>query len=78
MIELLPALPSQWRAGSVEGLRARGGFELDFAWQDGEIRRLKIHSLQGKDFVLRWGARTKSYSLRPGESLEVDLTDWGK
>ncbi|RDW86827.1 glycoside hydrolase family 95 protein [Aspergillus mulundensis] len=38
IIRLLPACPVGWRSGRLRGVRARGGFELEFAWEDGMIR----------------------------------------
>ncbi|KKK17471.1 hypothetical protein ARAM_005164 [Aspergillus rambellii] len=37
VIRLLPACPDEWRTGKIRGVRARGGFELDFGWKEGEI-----------------------------------------
>lgn len=46
-IELLPALPTRWSAGSVTGARAGGGFEVDFAWADGRVVSATIRSRRG-------------------------------
>lgn len=43
-IELLPALPKNWENGNIKGLLARGGYELDFAWENGVLTALSINS----------------------------------
>ena len=47
-IRLLPALPEEWSEGSVRGMRARGGFELDFDWKDGRAVFVCVTSLHGR------------------------------
>jgi alpha-L-fucosidase 2 len=46
-IEMLPALPKAWTTGSVRGLCARGGFEVDCTWRDGRLTQATIRSKHG-------------------------------
>jgi alpha-L-fucosidase 2 len=53
-IHLLPALPDVWPAGSITGLRARGGFEIvSLQWKDAKLVQLLIRSTIGGNLRLR-------------------------
>jgi alpha-L-fucosidase 2 len=52
-IHLLPALPDAWATGGIRGLRARGGFEVDMAWTDGQLTKAEILSRNGRTCRLR-------------------------
>ena len=67
-IELLPAIPKAWATGHVEGLRARGGFEVDLKWQDGQLVEATIQSLLGKPCTIRSGDSTMELNLKAGAS----------
>lgn len=73
-IQLLPALPSVWPRGSVKGLRARGGFEVDIAWKDGKLTRATLHSIKGQSCKVRYGRQVVSLSMTPGQSIYLDGT----
>ena len=51
-IELLPALPKEWEKGEVKGLKARGGYTVDIAWEDGKLKTYKIVDKDGKEITL--------------------------
>jgi alpha-L-fucosidase 2 len=71
-IHLLPALPKEWAGGAVEGLRARGGFEVDMTWKDGRLTRAVIHSLLGNPCQVRLGERVVDVRTKPGKSYTFE------
>ncbi|MDD6990634.1 MAG: glycoside hydrolase family 95 protein [Oscillospiraceae bacterium] len=52
-ISLLPALPPEWKHGSVRGMKARGGFTVHFDWSDGRITKAELYSDCGNQVSLR-------------------------
>lgn len=61
-IFILPALPVDWKKGSIMGLRARGGFLIEkLEWENGEISKLIIKSTLGGNCRIRSYNSLKSY-----------------
>jgi alpha-L-fucosidase 2 len=53
-LHLLPALPNAWPIGRVQGLRARGGFEIaDMQWKNGRLIKVLVKSRLGGVLHLR-------------------------
>lgn len=62
-LHLLPAIPDEWQEGSVEGLVARGNFEVSIMWKKGILEHAKIVSRLGGNL------RIRSYTPLVGQGL---------
>ena len=67
-IDILPALPAAWPSGSIRGLRAQGGFEVELVWKRGGLESLSLYSHAGNQAMLRCGDATLEVGLAAGES----------
>jgi alpha-L-fucosidase 2 len=71
-IDLVPALPQAWPKGSVTGLSARGGFDVDMTWADGKLTKATIHSKLGNPCRVRVGEKTIDLKTEKGKAYALD------
>ncbi|MDO5559654.1 MAG: glycoside hydrolase N-terminal domain-containing protein [Oscillospiraceae bacterium] len=73
MIQLLPALPSQWKTGHANGLCARGNFEISkMSWSDGKLRSVCVLSGSGGVCSLKYGSTQISFETKAGEEYSLN------
>jgi alpha-L-fucosidase 2 len=70
-INLLPALPNDWIKGYVNGLRARGGFEVNMQWEDHRLAKTLIHSTAGTHCNIRYRDKVITVQFKPGETKAI-------
>lgn len=71
-IDLLPALPDNLPEGSIEGVCARGGFELNFEWEGGKLKAVDVLSKTGAPCILRYGDREIEFKTSKGERYRLN------
>jgi alpha-L-fucosidase 2 len=71
-INLLPALPKEWAAGSVHGLCARGGFVVNLDWSGGKLKSVLIYSPAGGACHVRYGNITEDLTIGKGKAVTLN------
>jgi alpha-L-fucosidase 2 len=70
-VHLLPALPEAWPSGQVKGLRARGGYTVDMAWEDGRLTGAIIRGGRGGTCKVRYGGKVVEVKVRSGGAVTL-------
>ena len=71
-IDLLPALPKAWPAGSVRGLRARGNVGIDLVWEGGRLQSATLHPGNDGALAIRHADKDASLVATAGQPLKVN------
>ncbi|MDR3700582.1 MAG: glycoside hydrolase family 95 protein [Candidatus Sulfopaludibacter sp.] len=67
-VNLLPALPSALRNGSVSGLRARGGLAVAIDWRDGKLVKATLTASETKPVKVRYNGREIALQAKAGQT----------
>ena len=74
-IHLLPALPSAWPEGKIRGLRARGGYDVNIAWRNGELKRAEITARDDRQCVLKISGKELAVADADGTTVALQHED---
>ncbi|MGQ7869226.1 glycoside hydrolase family 95 protein [Sunxiuqinia sp. sy24] len=72
LIHLLPALPSSWKKGHIEGIKARGNFELDLYWKNGQLEKVTVYSNSNHDCNLKYMDKEINFETVSGKSYSFN------
>ena len=75
LIELLPALPSAWQNGILKGIAARGGYNVDMEWKEGQLVSVQITGPPSSDFKLKYKDILKSYQTDLKGYIHLNIND---
>ena len=72
-IQLLPSLPDAWKNGSIEGLCAKGNFEVGVSWNNNKLNKATILSKAGEPCVVRYKDKTLNFKTIKGKLYTITM-----
>jgi alpha-L-fucosidase 2 len=69
---LLPALPDAWHSGTVDGICARGGFEISMSWKNGSLVKVKVLSKTGNKCTLNYKGKAVTFDTKKGNTYKLN------
>ena len=70
-LDFLPALPENWRNGSIKGICARGGIVADISWKDGKVVEASLKSKADQGVRCRINGAFRDFQLKAGKTLSI-------
>ena len=71
VLQLLPALPSAWKRGSITGLKARGNIEVGLTWEEGELSQAQISTPVAQKIRLSSASFSEATTIKSDDGNSV-------
>lgn len=71
IIDILPALPSKWRSGQINGLRTQGGLTISLHWKTPTEFEAEIHASHDGAFIFHTPSGSVEKTLSAGDIVKL-------
>ena len=58
----------QWKRGQIKGIKARGGYTVDFSWKNGKVYYIKISALKEGNVIVRYNGQISRFFFKEGQN----------
>ena len=72
-INVLPALPTDWKEGKLHGFKVRGGATVDLEWKDGRATRMTITGGWQPDITIKGPNGLTTLTVKPGKKYTINF-----
>ena len=73
ILRLLPALPNNWKKGTIKGLKARGNIIVDLSWENNRLEEVQLISKKDQNSELIYLEKRINVSLKAGVPFKYNF-----